>query len=135
MAILLLDNLFQVPGLVLQLFNNMSGSKSIFDEEPDPRIKWALELLGNDGMETTSIIGHYAYPLIGGLGTYAVQMGRKLHLRRPKYVGWPITVAMVAGGWFTGSNPDFPLFVHDGLRTSCCFIPLYQLIKALIHQY
>ena len=88
----------------------MSGSKSVFDEEADPRINWALELLGNDGMETTSILGHYAYPTITALGTFAAQMGRKLRDRRPKYVGWPVTFAAVTGAWFAGSMPLSLLF-------------------------
>ena len=88
----------------------MSGSKSVFDEEADPRIKWALEILGNDGMETTSIGGYYAYPTAAALSTYAIQMGRKLHLRRPNYVGWPVTLGLVAGAWIAGSKP-----FHRGL--------------------
>jgi hypothetical protein len=80
----------------------MSQAKSVFEEEADPRVKWALELLTNDGMETTSILGYYAYPSIAALGTYGIQMIRKLHLRRPTYVGWPLTVGMVVGAWFAG---------------------------------
>lgn len=82
----------------------MAESKNIFEEEPDPRIKWALHLLSNDDMETTSILGHYFIPVGSVLSTYTMQMIRKRALRRPSYVGWPVTLGLMTAAWFIGED-------------------------------
>ena len=80
----------------------MSG-QSIFESEADPRIKWALDLMSEDGIESTSVIGHFAYPAVSTGLMYFARSARNYQLRRPLSTGLPLTVALLAASWFAGS--------------------------------
>jgi hypothetical protein len=86
----------------LSFEEEMSG-QSIFESEADPRIKWALDLMSEDGIESTSVIGHFAYPAVSTGLMYFARSARNYQLRRPLSTGLPLTVALLAASWFAGS--------------------------------
>ena len=90
----------------LFLVEKMSG-QSIFESEADPRIKWALDLMSEDGVESTSVIGHFAYPVASAASMYLARTIRNHQMRRPVFTGFPVTAALIAGSWFLGSFLHF----------------------------
>jgi len=83
----------------------MSGQNNIFESEPDPRIKWALDILGNDGVEPVSVIDHYLYPFAAGTLAFSGRLIRQYYYRRPLSAGFPWTVGITLGAMLGG--PDF----------------------------
>ena len=80
----------------------MSESASIWDSEPDPRIKWALKIIDNEGIEPSPIYSHYMYPVMNGAVMFVARVFRNRHLRRPIYAGAPLTAVMVAAATYAG---------------------------------
>ena len=76
-------------------------------EDPDPRVKWALDLFDNQGYETTPYTTKFFYPAV--FGAVAGSMGplNNLLTRRPVTAGMPMTVGLFAVGAFIGR------FIHE----------------------
>ena len=80
----------------------MSASDEKIWEKPDPRIKWALDILDDGKYERTPIIGYFWYPTIFA-GAMALNMPvYNAIARRPMHTGLHITGALTAGGWLLG---------------------------------
>ena len=80
----------------------MSSEEKIW-EKPDPRIKWALDLLdGNEGYEQGGIINYFFYPSLFGGVMGLSNVFRNIALRRPTHTAVHISVFMAVGGWLAG---------------------------------
>ena len=80
----------------------MSASEENIWEKPDPRIKWALDILDDHGYERTTIAGYYWYPALFGGGLGAGFPFKNLLLKRPMHTGIHITAGLAVGGWLFG---------------------------------
>ena len=103
----------------------MSGQNSVWESEPDPRIKWALDILGNDGVEPVSVVGYYGYPAVGGALAWIGRFTRQWYLRRPLTAGIPWTVGFTVAGVLGG--PDLFLTFLRQIDTSSKFVRFIRL--------
>ena len=78
------------------------GQQEKIWENPDPRIKWALDLLGDDGYERTPVGSYIWYPSIFAATIGAGHPLKNWTLRRPMWSGLHITLPLIAAGWCLG---------------------------------
>ena len=79
----------------------MSSQEKIW-ENPDPRIKWALDILEPKGYEPTSILSYFFYPALMAGGFGFGPMLKNVIGRRPYHTSLHVTLAFAAAGWLTG---------------------------------
>ncbi len=69
-------------------------------DDPDPRVKWALDEMDFDGTEPSSLMSFYSMGVTGALCMGGMGLLRNHLSRRPLYAALPVTLAMTAlGGW------------------------------------
>jgi hypothetical protein len=80
----------------------MSSSEEKIWENPDPRVKWALDILDDGAYERTPIFGYFWYPgLFAALGGGGNLM-RNWMVKRPQHAAVHITVFGATLGWLGG---------------------------------
>ena len=71
-------------------------------ENPDPRIKWALDILDFEGTEPTTMLDYYFWPAVLGAGGVVAGFGHNLYFRRPMISALPYSLTMACLSWFAG---------------------------------
>ena len=79
----------------------MASNEKIW-EKPDPRIKWALDILEPKGYEPTNMINYFFWPGLVSAGTGLSPMFVNLMLKRPLFASIHYTIAGLAAGWCGG---------------------------------
>jgi len=69
------------------------GDRNIWDE-PDPRVKWALDILDDQGFETYTLTSRFTFPVINGLIGTAVGCGINVMNNKPIRASMPRTIAL-----------------------------------------
>ena len=80
----------------------MSASEEKIWENPDPRVKWALDILDDQGSEETPIISYFWAPLLGLASGGGGNLMRNWVLRRPQHTAIHLTITGAAIGWLAG---------------------------------
>jgi len=74
------------------------GDRNLWDE-PDPRVKWALDLLDNQGYETVPMMKRFTLPTALGAVGAGVGLMMNLSANKPMRAGLPRTFALFATGF------------------------------------
>ena len=80
----------------------MSSSEEKIWDKPDPKIKWALNILDGDGYEKASIVDFFWYPMLGATGGSLSSLAGNWRTNRPLYTAIHITAFAGVAGWLTG---------------------------------
>jgi len=80
----------------------MTSSEEKIWEKPDPRIKWAFDILDDGQYERTPIIGQFWYPALAATLIGAGNLVRNAAHRRPYHTAMHMTVFGAVGGWLLG---------------------------------
>merc|ERR1719402_2183240 len=80
------------------------GDRELWDD-PDPRVKWALDLFDNQGYETAPYRNQFFVPSVIGSSFAAANLLQNRKYFRPMYAGLPTTLGLFAlgagfGVWF-----------------------------------
>merc|ERR1711976_960469 len=71
-------------------------------DEPDERVKWAIDLFDRQGVEYTSVLGYYLpHMTLTTIGA-AIFLARNKLGRKPLYAGLPFTLAAMGVGFLAG---------------------------------
>ncbi len=71
-------------------------------DDPDPRVKWALDEFDYGETEPSTFIGYHSYSVAGAVFFGSLMPVSNLFFRRPLYSGLPVTAAMTVLGVMVG---------------------------------
>ena len=79
----------------------MTSNEKIW-ENPDPRIKWALDILDDGPYERTGITQYFWYPGLGGFLGGAANICQNYIGKRPAHLSMHVTIFGAVAGWVAG---------------------------------
>jgi len=80
----------------------MSASEEKIWEKPDPRVKWALDILDDGEYERTPLHGFFWYPALGLFTGAGGNLMTNWVYRRPAHTAIHLTIFGAAIGWLAG---------------------------------